>query len=272
MSWGIIAGQGLLPLEVARGMRNEGIAPVILCLAENVELFRQEGFTAGEETLGQLAAILRFLLDHQVDRLVLAGRVGKEALLSGKGLDQELMNLFAKLEQKNDDALQLAVVRYFEEHGIKVEAQTRFLTHLIPQEGLLAGPPLSEQEKQDLRLGFMMAKEVGRLDIGQSVVVKKGMVLAVEAAEGTDQTILRAGRLGGAGNVVVKVAKPKQDLRFDLPAVGMTTLEALINSQARVLGIQADATFILDKVKFLEEAERHGISVVAIDDLTSIDK
>ena len=115
MSWGIIAGQGLLPLEVARGMRNEGIAPVILCLAENVELFRQEGFTAGEETLGQLAAILRFLLDHQVDRLVLAGRVGKEALLSGKGLDQELMNLFAKLEQKNDDALQLAVVRYFEE-------------------------------------------------------------------------------------------------------------------------------------------------------------
>lgn len=272
MSWGILAGQGLLPFEVARGMRNEGIEPVILCLAGNAELFRKEGFSAGEEALGQLAAVRRFLQGHQVDRLVLAGRVGKEALFSGKGLDQELMNLFTQLEEKNDDALQLAVVRYFEEHGIEIETQTRFLTHLIPQEGLLAGPALNEQEKQDLKFGFRMAKEIGGLDIGQSVAVKNGMILAVEAVEGTDQTILRAGKHGGPGNVVVKVAKPQQDLRFDLPTVGLTTLEALITSQARVLGVEAGATFILDKEKFLDGAEKHGISVVAIKDLTSFGK
>lgn len=272
MSWGILAGQGLLPLEVAKGMRNEAIEPIILCLADNAELFGQEGFKTGEESLGQLAAVLQFFLDHQVDRLVMAGRVGKDALFSGKGLDQELMNLFAKLEQRNDDSLQLAVVRYFEEHGIKVETQIRFLTHLIPQKGLLAGPPLNEQEKEDLRLGFVTAKEMGRLDIGQSAVVKKRMVLAVEAVEGTDQTILRGGKLGGAGIVVVKVAKPKQDMRFDIPAIGLTTLEALINSQARVIAVQAGVTFIMDKKKFLERAGKHGISVIALADLTSIDK
>lgn len=266
MSWAIIAGEGQLPVEVGKGMRQEGINPVVLCIGENATQFEEMGFTVGREQLGQLGAILRFLQAHQVDQLVLAGRFGKEVLLAGT-VDQEIMGLLAKLTKRNDDALQLAVVNYFEEHGIRVETQTRFLQALIPERGILAGPALSPEETADLNLGYRMAKEIGRLDIGQSVVVKKGMILAIEAVEGTDQTIRRGGQYGGPGVVVVKVAKPQQDLRFDVPAVGLNTLGALIDSKARVLGVEAGATFILDRKEMLTKAENHGITVVALDEL-----
>ncbi|HEY8391622.1 MAG TPA: UDP-2,3-diacylglucosamine diphosphatase LpxI [Capillibacterium sp.] len=265
MSWGILAGQGLLPLEVGKGMRKEGIEPVVLCLGDNVEKFKEAGFTIGEAKLGQLGSILRFLKEHQVDAMVMAGRVGKEGLLSG-AVDPELLGLFAKLAKKNDDALQLAVVNYFEEHGIHIETQTRFLKHLIPDLGVLTGPALSPEEETDLELGYRLAKEIGRLDIGQSVVVKKGMVLAIEAVEGTDQTILRGGQYGGPGVVVVKVAKPQQDFRFDVPAIGLTTIRALIKAKARVLGVEAGATFLLDREKALAEAGENGLTVVALAD------
>ena len=266
MSWGILAGQGLLPLEVGKGMRNAGLEPVVLCLGENDGQFKDAGFAAEREQLVRLGSILRFLQDHRVDQIVMAGRVGKEALLTGTA-DQELIGLFAKLPRRNDDALQLAIVNYFEEHGIRVETQTRFLAHLVPDRGILAGSELSPEEQGDLQLGYRMAKEIGRLDIGQSVVAKKGIILAIEAVEGTDQTIRRGGQYGGPGVVVVKVAKPQQDFRFDVPAIGLTTLQALIESKVRVLGIEAGATFILDREEFLATAEKHGVTVVALDDL-----
>ncbi|HHT48183.1 MAG TPA: LpxI family protein [Firmicutes bacterium] len=266
MSWGILAGQGLLPLEVGEGMKREGIEPFVLCLGENAAQFREAGFNVGEAQLGQLGSVRRLLIEHRVDQMVMIGRVGKENLLAG-AVDQELLGLFAQLAKKNDDTLQLAIVNYFEEHGIRIETQTRFLKHLIPDRGVLTGPAISPEEKADLELGFRMAKAIGRLDIGQSVVVKKGMVLAIEAVEGTDQTILRGGQYGGSGVVVVKVAKPQQDFRFDVPAIGLNTLQALITVKARILGVEAGATFILDREKFLAEAEAHGITVVALDEV-----
>jgi len=266
MGWAIFAGEGLLPLAVAEGMRAEGINPVVLCTGENAAQFAEMGFTVGREHLGQLGAIRRFLQDHQVDQMVIAGRFGKEFLLAG-AVDQEIMGLLAKLTRRNDDALQLAVVNYFEEHGIRVETQTRFLRALIPDRGILAGPALSPAETADVKLGYRLAKEIGRLDIGQSVVVKQGMVLAIEAVEGTDQTIRRGGQYGGPGTVVIKVAKPQQDFRFDMPTVGLNTLEALIATKARVLGIEAGATFLLDREKLLAKAEEHGITVVALDEV-----
>lgn len=272
MKWGVLAGKGLLPLEVAKGMRSSGIEPVIIGLATDLETFREEGFVVEEGNLGQLASILQLFTKHQVNRIVMAGKVSKEALFSGQGIDQDLMLLFSGLKQKNDDSIQLAIVHYFADKGIIVEKQTEFLSHLIPEKGLLAGPSLSDQEKEDVKLGYKMAKKMGGLDIGQSVVVKKGMVLAVEAVEGTDRTILRGGELGGEGVVVVKVAKPQQDLRFDVPAIGMTTLKAVISCKARVLAVQSGVTFIMEKSKLLKEAEKHGVSIVAIDDLTIIDK
>jgi len=267
MSWGILAGQGLLPLEVGKGMQKEGIEPVVLCLGDNADQFKEGGFTVGQAHLGELRSVLSFLHDHQVDKMVMVGRVGKETLLAG-AVDQELAGIFAKLTKKNDNALQLAIVDYFEEHGIYIETQTRFLKHLIPDRGVLTGPALSREEEADLKLGYRMAKEIGRLDIGQSVVVKKGIILAIEALEGTDQTILRGGQYGGPGVVVVKVAKPQQDFRFDVPVIGLTTLQALIKAKARILGIEAGLTFILDREKLLAEAEKHGVTVVALDDLT----
>lgn len=271
--WGILAGRGYLPLEVARGMKNSGLDPIILGLAEEVGPFLEEaGFTVTKISVGEIGAIRRFFQKKAVNKLIMAGKVGKEALFSGIELDRDFKLLLSALPVKNDDAILLAVVRYLTEGGITVEPQTRFLRHILAKEGILAGSRPTHQEELDIRFGFRLAKEMGRLDIGQSVVVKNGVILAVEAIEGTDRAIIRGGELGGKGSVVVKVAKPLQDLRFDVPTVGLTTVNSMVSSGARVLAVEAGATFILQQKETAGLAEKHGISVVAIDKNSIIDK
>jgi len=268
-----LAGWGRLPLEVAKGIKKLGQDPVIVGLQEEVEPFLEEaGFSLVKMSLGALGRILEYFQDCGVNTLVMAGKVQKGALFTGPKLDENLQNLLLRLRIKNDDAILQAVVDYFERHGIRVETQTRFLGHLLPKPGLLTKCPPTTSEMQDIRFGFSLAKEMGRLDIGQSVVVKDGVILAVEAIEGTDQAILRGGELGGEGTVVVKVAKPHQDLRFDVPTVGLNTLNSLVQSRARVLAIEAGATFFLNKEEFIVEAERIGLSVIAVDQDSGIDK
>ena len=128
------------------------------------------------------------------------------------------------------------------------------------------GKELSVGEKRDVAFGYNLAKEMGRLDIGQSVVVKRGVILAVEAIEGTDQAILRGGLLGGKGSVVVKVAKPHQDLRFDVPTVGLDTVKSLVKSEAKVLAIEAGKTFLLNRNEVGTKAEENGVTIMAIDE------
>ncbi|HHU50970.1 MAG TPA: LpxI family protein [Firmicutes bacterium] len=271
--FGLLAGWGRLPLEVAKGIKKLGQDPVIVGLQEEVEPFLEEaGFSLVKMSLGALGRILEYFQDCGVNTLVMAGKVQKGALFTGPKLDENLQNLLLRLRIKNDDAILQAVVDYFERHGIRVETQTRFLGHLLPKPGLLTKCPPTTSEMQDIRFGFSLAKEMGRLDIGQSVVVKDGVILAVEAIEGTDQAILRGGELGGEGTVVVKVAKPHQDLRFDVPTVGLNTLNSLVQSRARVLAIEAGATFFLNKEEFIVEAERIGLSVIAVDQDSGIDK
>ncbi|HEY8345556.1 MAG TPA: UDP-2,3-diacylglucosamine diphosphatase LpxI [Bacillota bacterium] len=271
--FGLLAGLGRLPLEVAEGMKKQGYDPVIVGLQEEVDpCLEKAGFSLVKISMGALGQILEYFQGCGVTTLVMAGKVGKEALFSGPKLDEDLQNLLSRLQNKKSDAILQAVVDYFEEHGIKVETQTRFLEHLIPKPGLLTKCPLTTSEMQDVRFGFSLAKEMGRLDIGQSVVVKNGVILAVEAMEGTDQTILRGGTLGGEGIVAVKVAKPHQDLRFDMPTVGLSTLNALVRSKARVLAIEAGLTFFLNKEECIVEAEKNGLSVIAVDQDSGIDK
>lgn len=270
--WGLLAGRGLLPLEVAKGMKQLKIEPFVLGLVEEIwPALEEAGFVVHKESLGNLSAVRRFFQEKKVTRMIVAGKAGKEALFTGPEPDEDLKSLLDGLPVKNDDAIMLALVEYFAKYGVKVEKQTKFLTHLFSEVGCLTTRIPTAREKQDIQFGWRMAKGIGGLDIGQSVVVKNGAVLAVEAIEGTDEAILRGGRLGGKGTVVVKVAKPMQDYRFDVPTIGPDTIEMMIKSGAAVLAVEAGTTFILEKEKTVARADDHGISLVVVDKNSCVD-
>lgn len=261
---GLIAGRGNLPFEVLNeiaardcqawvvGLKGE-VSPE---LSGKVERYLEIG-------AGNMGQIIDFFLTSQVTEVVFAGKVGKEAIFSG-GFDPGLVRLLQELPQKNDDAILGAIVTEFERRGIIIAKQTDYLRNLLVGPGELLGA-LTPEEYEDVKLGYKMAKASGGLDIGQSVLVKQGVVLAVEAIEGTDLAILRGGELGGPGAVVVKVSKPKQDERFDVPTVGQTTLESMIAAGAKVLAVEANKTLLTQKEIVLELAARHGIKMIAVE-------
>ncbi len=260
---GLVAGRGELPFEVIPGIRAQGARAVVIALAgEAAPNLADLADEYVEIAAGQLGSIIQALTERGVSELVMAGKVGKTALFNG-GVDPTFLQLLSKLPQKNDDAILLAIVEEFERHGMRVAKQTQYLEHLLAPVGTLFGEPTGA-EATDLQLGFRMAKASGGLDIGQSVVVKSGVILAVEAIEGTDQAILRGGALGGPGAVVVKVSKPEQDERFDVPTVGLTTLNSMIEVQATVLGIEAGKTLMIQKEEMLKTAARNGIKIVSL--------
>jgi UDP-2,3-diacylglucosamine hydrolase len=259
---GLVAGRGALPFEVLAEIKSRGQSSVVIGLKGECspELVHSADFYR-EVALGQLGAIIAAFKDQNITELVFAGKVSKEALFI-EGFDNTLQCLLATLPQKNDDAILLALVQEFEKNGMTVAKQTNYLHRLLASPGMITGT-ITESEMADIKLGFKMAKAIGDLDIGQSVVVKKGVVLAVEAIEGTDQAIIRGGTLGGAGSVVVKVSKPRQDERFDVPAIGETTIESMINIKATVLAIEAGKTLIVQKEGVLALAAENQIKIIS---------
>ena len=259
---GLVAGRGVLPFEVLAEIKSRGQSSVVIGLKGECtpELADSADFYQ-ELATGQLGAIIAAFKEQGITELVFAGKVGKEALFK-EGFDDVFQHLLMALPQKNDDAILLALVQEFQKNGITVAKQTDYLHHLLALRGMIIGT-VSESEMADIALGFKMAKAIGDLDIGQSVVVKKGVVLAIEAIEGTDQAIIRGGTLGGAGSVVVKVSKPKQDERFDVPTIGETTIESMIRVQAKVLAIEAGKTIIVQKEGVLALAAENQIKIMA---------
>ncbi|HEX3048455.1 MAG TPA: UDP-2,3-diacylglucosamine diphosphatase LpxI [Bacillota bacterium] len=260
---GLVAGQGNLPVETLKEMRGCGLRSFVVglkgeCLPQIVEI--ADDFA--EVSVGSLGKMIEYFQTNGVTEIVMAGKVKKEALFKAE-FDQVFQDVLRSLPEKNDDAILLGVVKAYEKNGIKVLKQTEYLQHLLAKPGALSGE-LSDQEMMDIKLGFRTAKAIGGLDIGQTVVVKHGVILAVEAIEGSDQAIIRGGSLGGPGTVVVKVSKPKQDERFDVPTVGMSTIESIAKVQGAVLGIEAEKTFVVDREQVLEMASRHNIKVYAV--------
>ncbi len=193
----------------------------------------------------------------------MAGKVPKSLLFKSKVIpDLRAVKLLFSLKDKSDDSILLAIAKELEKDGIKLLNTADFSSSLMTPEGILTDERLSENEWKDIAFGWKIAKEIGRLDIGQTVVVKDQAVMAVEAIEGTDEAILRGGKLAGEGAVVVKVAKPKQDMRFDVPVVGMNTLKSMIEVNARVLAIEAGKSILLQRKKVIKEADEAGVSVV----------
>jgi DUF1009 family protein len=223
--------------------------------------------------LGRLGKVIRWFRRQRVNQIVMAGKVYKTELLKPWRILQLLPDWRTlrfwynrRRRDNKDDSLLLGLIAEFERDGLRFASALDYCPEILVRLGNLTQRGPSPSESADIAFGWELAKEMGRLDVGQSVAVRERAVLAVEAIEGTDQAIQRAGRLCRKGGfTVVKVAKPQQDMRFDVPTVGVTTIESMRQAGARVLAIEAGKTIILDEADTVRLADRYGLTIVALD-------
>jgi len=261
---GLIAGMGELPKLVAEEARSKGYKVVAVALEPLAD--KDLGSHVDEIkriSVGKLGQIIDTLKKNKVKEAVMAGKVSKSLLYKSKIIpDMRAVKLLFSLKDRSDDSILLAIAKELAKDGITLINTTDFSSGLLTPEGLLTEERISENEWKDIAFGWKIAKEIGRLDIGQTVVIKDQAVMAIEAIEGTDEAIKRGGKLAGEGAVVIKVSKPKQDMRFDVPVVGMTTLKSMIDVNARVLAVEAGRSILLQRKKMLKEADEAAISIV----------
>lgn len=262
---GLIAGNGRFPLVFAAAARGAGVE--VVAVAHRGETPEEIADLTGELTwvrVGELGKIIRVFKRAGVQRAVMAGGIRKPRHIADIRPDFRGAAFLAKTRSLKDDVLLRGIAAELERDGITIVASTLFLGDLVPCAGTLTRAAPRPREWEDVRFGFQVAKDIGRWDIGQSVVVKSGAVLAVEGIEGTDAAIRRGGELGRGGVIVVKVSKPTQDLRFDVPAVGTTTIATMREVGARVLAVEADQTLVLDRPEVVAAADAADIAIVAI--------
>lgn len=262
---GLIAGGGQFPLLFAeaarlRGRRVVAIAHVNETAAEIEELADVVYWVK----LGQLGKIIKHFRREDVTETVFAGTITKTRIFHDILPDLKGLSLWNKIDSRLDDSILRAVAASLEEEGIGVLASTCYLDHLFFPQGVLTRKKPSSAQMEDIRFGWKVAREVGRLDIGQCVVVRDRSVLAVEAIEGTDAAIRRGGELAGSGAVVVKLKKPDQDFRFDLPATGPKTIDTLASVKGAVLAVEAGQSLLFDKAAMVAAADRAGLVVVGL--------
>ena len=262
---GLIAGNGRFPFLVAEAARRQGRPVVLIKLKEETDPGLEAlADQAHEVSLGQLGACIAALKKAGVREAIMAGQVRHRQIFSGIVPDLTLMGVLARLALKNTDSLIGGVADALERDGIRLISSVHLLGDQLADEGVLAGRKPSSDQAKAIEYGVRVANELGRLDLGQTVIVKDHAVVALEAMEGTDEAIARAARIAGSGIVVVKMAKPKQDMRFDVPVVGEGTLASLKEAGAAVLAVEASRTLLLDKPKFLVEAKAIGLTVVGV--------
>lgn len=259
---GIIAGGGQFPLLVAEAAKRRGLRVVAVAhegetdpaLAELVE-------SISWVKLGKLGRLIKVLKHWSIKEVILAGSITKMRMFEGVRPDLRALSVMTKLAIFHDDDILRALANELKKEGINVIDSTKYLPEIMAPQGCLTKRRPTKGEKEDIEFGWKIAKELGRLDIGQCVVVRRKTVLALEAIEGTDETILRGGRLAKEKAVVVKVSKPGQDLRFDLPTVGLNTVKTMARVGATVLAVEAGKTLIFDRDKMVEYAQQHGITI-----------
>lgn len=263
---GLLAGVGRLPVEFARAARGMGFTVIAIGVVPGVDAeLDTVANKAYHISVGQLQSIITTLQTEGVTDVTMLGKVTKELMFTGAvQLDSRIQKVLASLTDSSDDTVMLAFVRELAAEGLGVLDQTALLRTLMPGKGVLTSRKPSEAEQADMEFGFTMAKEIGRLDIGQTVVVKNCAVMAVEAIEGTDVCIRRGGELGGKGVTVAKVAKPNQDMRFDVPAVGPNTIEAMHIAGAAALVMEAGKTLLVDRETVLKMADSYGITIMVM--------
>jgi len=263
----LLAGQGEFPLIIAEAASS---------LKQELILFGLKGYTdkrietyakeAHYIELGALEELIHDIKESRVKRMVLAGAVPKREIYNPESkMDTTAKDFIHQNKLKGDDQLLKAFQLYLKvKLGVDVIDSRLFLKETLATKGVLTKRLPTQSEWDDLKFGFKIAKGIGSMDIGQTVVVKDGVVLAIEALEGTDKAIERGTRLGRGNAVIVKVSKPNQDLRFDLPCIGMGTLESIKNGTSKVLGVESGKTLLLHKDQLLESANRDGITIVGL--------
>lgn len=269
--YGLIAGNGSLPVELIKALIAQGKHAVVAGVGDSMAAELLGLATIYKDiSPGMLGDIISFFKDNGVDTAVMAGKVSKEQLYRGIPMDVRFKLMLSKLSDYNDDTMLRALADEFQTDGILIADQSELLKQIMPEETILTKRQPSKQDILDITYGFSIAKHVGLKDIGQTVVVKNRAVMAVEAIEGTDQCIRRGGLLAGKDAVIVKVAKPYQDMRFDIPTVGIDTIKAMVEVKASVLAIESGKTFLIDKNSALDLADEHGISIVVTSGEASI--
>ncbi|HUA92415.1 MAG TPA: UDP-2,3-diacylglucosamine diphosphatase LpxI [Terracidiphilus sp.] len=279
MKLGLIAGNGRFPFLLLEAARAQGLAVVVAAIKEETdpEMNRRAETDAGVRvywlSLGELSRLIETFQKEGVRKAVMAGQVKHKQIFSSIRPDWRLAKLLLNLRTRNTDMLLGAVAKVLGDEGIELISSTAFLEALLAAEGVLTERAPDEEERKNIEYGLDVAKAVAGFDIGQTVVVAAQACVAVEAMEGTDATIERAGRLmqsldGGASTLerhltVVKVAKPNQDMRFDVPVIGVATVEAMIRAGASCLSVEAGRTLLFDRESLIERAAKAGIAIVA---------
>ena len=266
-SLGIIAGNGRYPVLLAEAARTRGVKRLVIVGFSGETAPEVESLSDAYTRLrvGQLGALCNYFREQKITQAIMAGQITPGNLFDLRP-DLKAVLLLAKLRERNAESIFGAIAAELQKAGVELLPATTFLEDSLPQAGPVAGPKLSRRQLADVALGFRVAKEISRMDIGQSVVVKKGTIVAVEAFEGTDDAMERGGRLGKGDVVLVKVSKPKQDFRFDVPVIGTRTMERAREAGVGVVACEAARTLLLDRKLVLEQAERWGISLFAVDE------
>lgn len=259
---GLIAGDGEFPIILVQALKKKNYKIVCVCFSKDQERRLKKYISdVFQIKIGQLGKLIKIFKNHKVKELVFLGKIDKGKALKVGIPDFKAILLWKKLKNREDDTLLRGIAEELENEGFIVRGPAEFLQEYLTPQGVLTKRKPTSEEWEDIKYGFKIAKALGKFDIGQCVAVKDKMTVAVEAMEGTDATILRAGKLK-KDIIVIKVAKPKQDLRLDLPVAGMKTVENLIKAKAKVLVLEAGKTFFLQQEEAVKLADKYKISIV----------
>lgn len=265
-SLGIIAGNGIYPFALAKAARAAGVRRIVVAAFENET--DPELATLVDEVewmrVGQLGRLVKAFSSRKVEQVIMAGQIAPGNLFDLRP-DLKAFFVLAKLRERNAESIFGAIGDELAKEGVHLLPATTFMEEHLAGAGVFAGPRISRREQEDVAYGFGIAKEVSRLDIGQTVVVKNGTVLAVEGFDGTNATIRRGGQLGKGDSVVVKVSKPNQDFRFDVPVIGPATLEAAAEAQIRVIAVEAGRTLVMERERLDAMAAQLKISLYGME-------
>ena len=261
---GIIAGNGVYPRLLADSARKVGVKKIVAAaftdetdsaLVQHVDLIEWI-------RVGQLSRLLKFFREQNIHHAIMAGQIAPKNLFDLRP-DWKALLVLAKLKQRNAESIFAAIGDELAKVGVDLLPATTFLEEFLAPPGLIAGPKLTRREEEDVDLGWKIAKEIARLDVGQTVIVKNGTIVAVEALEGTNETIKRGGNLARKGAVAIKVAKPHQDMRFDVPVIGVETIRIAADAKLRAIAIEAGKTLLLEKDTIIDLANCSKLSIVA---------
>jgi len=266
MKFGLIAGNGKFPFMVLEGARQAGVQMVVAAIREETDpAIESVADSVKWVGIGQLGRMIRFFKDERVEKAIMAGQVKHVQIFSRAVPDVRMLKVLLKLPRRNTDSLIGAIATELQGEGIELVDSTYFLQDYLPKPGVLTRRQPDKHEQEDIQYGLEIARKIAGLDLGQTIVVRGKACVAIEAMEGTDETIQRAGHLVKRRLTVVKLAKPNQDMRFDVPVVGVPTLTTMTKAGATCLCITAGKTLMFDRDEMIRLANEKKIVIVAID-------